>query len=598
MKTSKVFYAYCVLFAIGWGFTYLHFAQHLLAYCFVAFCVAWAVYRLPTMAVKETLKSFFLYERKMPRNEFVGTLVTTNVGFFSSVAFSTVLIVTMGIGPALILVIAWALGLVWFASYIPNLLPFLRNGSTVHEYIANAYGTTPNERRRLRFYSSVITFLLYLASVGAEIKFTSDVFSVPTGLSTGWLALALCIAGVIYVSISGYRGVVSTDRLRFWAILTGVVAIYFFLYHSVVTSSVTLPPKYLTLRMLTVGPSPPTLVSLIVLLALYQFCVMDMWERCIAIVNSDFIQKAANPDKAAVTSMRRMIWESIVWFVILFGAWYGLGLLALGQRWCDDPNQIIPQLIVRLEAYGASNITGALTETLVVLCFSAAALSTIDGFIIAAVQTIIFDWLPSFREEHKEWDELNEAEAQQTLLLGRILILVVGACAVMIAYMSFGIMSFWVGMYSLMLSFFPAIFLSLRSRDGSHRRSEFQVALSIISGATAALVVAILGTFVFPNYPLLTALPPFLAVGVAFVVIFPNPGDRAARAMAMVILLATAGLAYIFATHPRHLHALGEDDPKKAQSCPDPAPVFSASMGTPRSSRRRHGHRAVEHKLH
>jgi Na+/proline symporter len=552
MKTSAIFYGYCALFAIGWAITRSHYPQHLLAYCFVAFCVAWAVYRLPTMTGNETLKTFFLYERKMPRNEFIGTLVTTNVGFFSSVAFSTVLIVTMGIGPSVILVVAWAAGLMWFAKYIPNLLNFFRNGSTVHEYIADSYGKTPDEKRRLRFYSSVITFLLYLASVGAEIKFTSDVFSVPTGLSAGWLALALCIAGVIYVSISGYRGVVSTDRLRFWAILSGVFAIYLFVYHSAKAASLSFPPNYFTLQMVTVGPAPTALLSLVVLLALYQFCVMDMWERCIAIVNSDYIQKATDPDATAVTSMRHMIAWSIVPFVFLFGAWYGIGLLALGQNWCSDPNQIVPQLILRLQAFGASNLTGAFTETLIVLCFSAAALSTIDGFIIAAVQTVVFDWLPSFRKAHTEWDELDEKESGRTLTVARFLVLAVGGLAVTIAYMSFGIMSFWVGMYSLMLSFFPAIFLSLCSKEGSHQRSEFQVALSIVSGAAAALIVAVLGTFIFPNYPLLTALPPFLAVGIAFLVILPKPGDRQGVRMSIVILLATGALGYILATRPTH----------------------------------------------
>lgn len=522
MKTGAYFYAFCALFVVGWFFVYARSPHHLLSFCLVGFCIAWALYRLPTVNAHETLKGFFLYERKMPRNEFIGTLVTTNVGFFSSVAFSTVLIVTMGIGPAVLLVVAWSLGLVWFSRYIPNLLAFFRKGSTVHEYIAEAYGRTPAQMRHLRFYSSVITFLLYLASVGAEIKFTSDVFSIPTGMSTGWLALALSVAGIFYVSISGYRGVVSTDRLRFWAILAGVAALYVFIFHGISATPLKFPADYFSLKMLTVGPSPISLLSLIVLLSLYQFCVMDMWERCIGIVNSDFIRNSKDPDAAAVRSMRRMIAGSLVPFCVLFGAWYGVGLLALGQRWSDDPNQIIPQLIARLEVYASSGVAGAFVETLVVLCFSAAALSTIDGFIVAAVQTIVFDWLPSFRTKHEEWHELDAHAARRTLSWARLLVIIVGGLAVAIAYMSFGIMSFWVGMYSLMLSFFPAIFLSLRAGSRKLDRPSFQVALSIVSGASAALAAAILGTFVFANYPTLTALPPFLAVGVSFLVILPR----------------------------------------------------------------------------
>ncbi len=544
MKTRAIFYVYCGLFVLGWAYLYVKSPNYLLLYCFVAFCIAWALYRLPTARSKETLQSFFLYERKMPRNEFVGTLVTTNVGFFSSVAFSTVLIVTMGIGPAVTLVIAWALGLVWFASFIPNLLPFFRKGSTVHEYIGQAYGTTPEQQRHLRFYSSVITFLLYLASVGAEVKFTSDVFSGPTGLSTASLSLALCIAGVIYVSISGYRGVVSTDRMRFWAIVAGVFGVYSFICHSLKTEPLSFPSSYFGLKMLTIGPSLSQLLSLVLLLALYQFCVMDMWERCIAIVNSDFATQESNNDEIVIRSIRRRIIWSIIPFILLFGAWYGIGLLALGQQWSQDPAQIIPQLLVRLQAYAVTGFRGALTESLVVLCFSAAALSTIDGFIIAAVQTIIFDWLPSHRRDHLQVSELSPEQSKTTLFLARILVLIIGAIAVGIAYTSFGIMSFWVGMYSLMLAFFPAIFFSLL---GMKRRAP-QVALSIVSAASVALLTAVLGTFFLTQHPVLVALPPFLAVGVAFLVMIPK--ERATLKIYIVGLLFTLGLLVMLLTIP------------------------------------------------
>jgi hypothetical protein len=125
--------------------------------------------------------------------------------------------------------------------------------------------------------------------------------------------------------------------------------------------------------------------------------------------------------------------------------------------------------------------------------------------------------------------------------------LVVGALAVGIAYTSFQIMSFWVGMYSLMLSFFPAIFLSLFDPEHSKRRSAPQVAVSIVSGALIALLVAILGTFFFPNTPVLVALPPFLAAGTAFIVLLPEKGQR--LKVYVLVLLFTAGLAGILATN-------------------------------------------------
>jgi hypothetical protein len=328
--------------------------------------------------------------------------------------------------------------------------------------------------------------------------------------------------------------------------MLGVCAIYYYIFHGLNVSHLTFPASYFTLQMLTIGPSLSALLSLVVLLTFYQFCVMDMWERCIAIANSDFTAGQARPDEALVAGMRRMIVGSIVPFAALFGAWYGIGVVALGQQWSSDPNQIIPLFISKLQAYAAGNVQGAVVETLVVLCFTAAALSTIDGFIIAAVQTIVFDWLPSIRKDQKQTHELNDEQSRSTLNLARLLVLVVGALAVGIAYTSFQVMSFWVGMYSLMLSFFPAIFLSLFDPVHSKRRSARQVAVSIVSGALSALVVAILGTFFFRNAPILVALPPFIAAGTAFVVLLPEKGQR--LKVYVFVLLFTAGLGGILAT--------------------------------------------------
>jgi len=354
--------------------------------------------------------------------------------------------------------------------------------------------------------------------------------------------LLLSIAGVVYVSISGYRGVVSTDRLRFWAILVGVGAIYFFIVHSVWTNGATFTDEFLSARMLSIGPAPLALTSLVVLLALYQFCVMDMWERCIAIAKShdfttiksgqadagqvdggqaDAVQAGAS-QASVVTGIRRMIAWSCVPFVFLFGAWYGIGLLALGQHWADDPNQIVPLLLSRLDRFAASGLLGAGTETLIILAFTAAALSTIDGFIIAAVQTVVCDWFPSFTKSKREWNQLDDSTASVWLVWARVLVLLVGVAAVLVAFLSFGVMSFWVGMYSLMLSFFPAVFL--RVARPSFSRPHGQVSASILLGASFALAAAILGTFVFPTQAYLTILPPFLAVAVSALVLLPNLG--------------------------------------------------------------------------
>jgi Na+/proline symporter len=524
---NPIFWLYTALFGLGWYAVQRSNADLIIPYSFIGFCIAWALYRLPALREKETLASFFLYERKMPRRQFVGTLVTTNIGFFSSVAFSTILVFAMGIGPAIIAVVAWFIGLIWFSRQIPALMPFFRSGSTIHEFIGEKYGKNISQKRHLRIYSSIITFLLYIASVGAEIKYTSNIFGNLTNIPFYALAGLMALSGVIYVAIAGYRGVVSTDHVRFWTTMLGVGAIYWFLYAMFERDGFSLPSKFLSPLMLTVGPSPLLLMSIVSLLLFYQFCVMDMWERCIAVANSRLVSgrdrdAGVQNDTAAAKKISRMlVWESLVPFILLFGAWYGIGVFAVAQKWTDDANQIIPALFKQLAIYGDANpLSASILETLIVLCFSGAALSTMDGFLIAAVQTVVFDWTQLVsRATAMESDDVSGAKWK--LPAARVLTLLLGGVAVAIAFLPFDLLSFWVGMYSLMLSFFPAIYLAIRPAADEPSRPAYRVAASIILGSISALTVAVWGTFVAKDGNV-AAIAPFAALAVSGLIIFPK----------------------------------------------------------------------------
>jgi Na+/proline symporter len=507
---NRIFLPLCVVLLAGWVGLLVYDARVLPAYMVAGVCTIWAAYRLPLTASEENLGSFFIYERRMPKNEFLGTLVTTNIGFFSSVAFSTILIATFGIGPALIAVGAWIAGLAAFAWQVPKLISFFKTGSTIHEFIGRSFAENGNDRRRLARYSSIITFFLYMASVGVEIKYASDVFSTVTRVPALLLAGLLCISGIFYVALAGYRGVVSTDRIRFWTILVGVSAIFVFLYLYAPREPVRWPAGYLSLRNLTVGPDIPTLLSIVILLVLYQFCVMDMWERCIAIVNTpgvsreqDNEESAARSDDAAIRIIRRtLVVYSIAPFLILFAAWYGIGLLAVSQNWTTNPSEIIPKLFEKLQILSTYfPIIGPLLESAIILCFLSAALSTIDGFLIAAVQTVVFDWLG----KRPRGVAVGGISPDRLLLrLSRGLIVVLGLVAVAVSFVSFNLMSFWVGMYALMLSFFPPIWLAM---NGSGKRLPAQgtVVSAILVGSGVSLALSVTGTFIVLS-PLLSSL--------------------------------------------------------------------------------------------
>jgi Na+/proline symporter len=520
LPTNSIFIPLCVGLLLAWFFVLSAYPSLLTVYTFVGVCLLWAAYRLPFAGSCETLSSFFLYERKMPRREFVGTLVTTNIGFFSSVAFSTYLIASFGIGPAIICVAAWIFGLYAFSTQVERLMPFLKKGSTLHEYIAVSYGRNERQIRLLALVSSIITFLLYIASVGVELTYTAMVFSSVARVPALFLVGALCVSGIFYVAIAGYRGVVSTDRLRFWAVLAGVLAIYVFVFVYWTREAISWPDEFFSLQQLTIGSAPISLAALLLLLVLYQFCVMDMWERCIAIARSPIAEPpsgepadVATRDARTAALMRRMlVWESVIPFVLLFIAWYLIGLISVAQGWTADASQIIPMFFVKLEALAQTDpALGRTIQTLVIICFLSAALSTIDGFLIAAVQTVAFDWL-GFKTGGDSAH--NQADDRWALLVSRALIIVCGAAAVTVAFTQFDLMSFWVGMYSLMLSFFPVIWLSLHPGRRFERPGPARVGLAIVVGSSVAACVAVWGTFLRPN-PEIVAAASFAAVGLS-----------------------------------------------------------------------------------
>jgi Na+/proline symporter len=526
---NRIFLPICILLLGGWFFLLSEAPKIIPLYTVVGVCIVWAAYRLPLAGSAETLAGFFLYERKMPRKEFVGTLVTTNIGFFSSVAFSTLLIASLGVGPAIIAAVAWIAGLYAFSTQIPKLIPFLRKGSTLHEYIGISFGRNDREIRRLALYSSIITFLLYIASVGVEIKYSADVFAAVAGVSPWLLAGTLCISGIFYVAIAGYRGVVSTDRMRLWAVLAGVAAIYLFIYVYWPREPTSWPADFMTLQSWTIGGSMSTLISIVILLALYQFCVMDMWERCIAIANSPLGQSSLPSEDrdahVAAVIRKLLVRDSILPFIFLFSAWYGIGALSVAQSWTADPTQIIPVFFQKIELLAVTDpILARSIGTVVIICFLSAALSTIDGFLIAAVQTIVFDWLGYRSKVGVEGvGRVTEARA---LLISRALIIVCGGLAVLFAFAEFDLLSFWVGMYSLMLAFFPPIWSSLHRREGSPRPTPGTVAAAILLGAASALGLSIIGTFVMPA-TILAALAAPAAVIISAAILIGGPKTRA-----------------------------------------------------------------------
>lgn len=484
----------------------------------IASLLIYLVCRTQEYRANDTPDDFFLYDREMPRNQFVPTYVTTNIGLFSSIAYSVILAYYYGIAGMLFTTLAWFLGMYWFSKKIPTLLSFFKTGTTIHEFIANSYGKSQHEKAVLRAWTSGVTSILYFASIGVEIKFAAIMLTPSMGqFQATVLAFSIAFCGLTYAYLSGYKGVVYTDKIQYYIMLigAGVIAIFVFLIgadHNFSFANKAFE-TYFNFPFVILGPEPWSLFGMIVLLALYQFCIMDMWQRCIAFskTKNEKGESLSDPDLIALLK-RKTFRDAILPFLILFLVWFMIGIVVLGTNLTDDVSKILPAFLGAFKSFGS---WGYFAEAIVITGFVAAALSTVDGFLIVTVQTLMYDIYGTVVVKGLS-DNLSKLEKYQQyrfVNISKLGIVVVGFLSVMFAFVKFGLMNFWTTMYSIMLSFFPAVYEGIHMRQNKYNYSA--VFYSVLIGSFGALIFGIAGTFLLNNAVLasvLTAMAPVWAL--------------------------------------------------------------------------------------
>lgn len=480
----------------------------------IASLLLYLVIRTQNYKANDTPEDFFLYNREMPKNQFVPTFVTTNIGLFSSIAYSTILAYTYGIAGMLFATLAWFIGMYWFSLKIPRLLPFFKVGTTIHEFIANTYGTSQNQRALLRAWTSMISSILYFASIGVEIKFSADILAPSMGqIQSIVIAFAIAFVGLTYAHLSGYKGIVYTDKIQYYIILigAGIIPVFVFLIGSNYNFSFTNKAfgDYFNFPFIILGPDPFSLIGMIIPCALYQFCIMDMWQRCIAFskTRDDTDEPLSDPELISLIK-KKTFRDAIIPFLILFIVWFMIGIVVLGTKLTENTTMILPAF---LEAFNNFGSWGYLAKAIVITAFVAAALSTVDGFLIALVQTLMYDIYGTviIKGLSENLSKLDKYQQYRFVNISKIGIVVVGLLSVIIAFFNFELLYFWTSMYSIMLSFFPALYEGIHSRANKYNYNK--VRNSILIGSVGSLLLGIAGTFFF-NSSLLVASAPVWAL--------------------------------------------------------------------------------------
>lgn len=508
-KSKKILYSIIFISLLGLILSWIIYPILMIYIPIIGSLLFYLTVRYENYKPNDTPEEYFLYNREMPEDEFVPTYVVSNIGLFSSIAFSVILAFYSGIGGMIIMVSAWFLGMYFFSRSIPKLLPFFKQGNTLHEFIASKYSTNDIQNASIRSWTSLVSSILYFASVGVEIKFAADLFAPSLGgTQSTTLAFFIAAIGIGYSFLSGYKGVVYTDKIQYYIMIFMSVAIVIVSMFLIGGNSFSIPASYFSFPAVVFTPDPFGLFSLVVLMFLYQFCVMDMWQRCIAIVGTKNKNAQKYTDAEIITILQNKTFKrALLPFLFFFIIWFLIGIAVLGTNLTSDPYQILQSFIAYFDQLGNF---GLLLKGIVFAGLVAAALSTVDTFLLATVQTLMYDiyGIKVVKGLTNNLSSIPLFQKYRFVNLSRFLVLFVGLFAVLFAFLDkFNIMSFWTSMYSIMLSFFAPVWYAIK--DKNNLFSFNSVRYSIIVGSLGALILGIVGTFLIPNTFIVNSAPLF-----------------------------------------------------------------------------------------
>lgn len=335
----------------------------------------------------QTTADYFLWgHANLSTGEFAGTFIATNVTFTSS--FLAIAVTAYSLGTDVIWLIAsFIVGLIIFAfCYEFTIGKWVSQGKygSMHEFLESHYGSVA---RKIGAINTVFSFLgtialeflgiqIILESMGAQPWITVIIF------------LGIASLTIAYTGIGGFREVVLSDirqaKITMVAISVLILSMLFTFYMYKETGrsfveGIVVNNSFSRINWLF-------LFSSVVLFFPFQFCVMDMWQRCRA--------TSIEPKRVVKASLLSIPFVTIP--LVLSGA-IGLYFRTIVKNGVVMvPQQDNLALFLGLNKVLEPVLTlSPLLHTLIIAIFSIglimAAISTADTLISSIIYTIMLD---------------------------------------------------------------------------------------------------------------------------------------------------------------------------------------------------------------
>lgn len=438
-----------------------------------------------------TLLRFFQFGEPLKGRAFLATLLASNSGLSAAVYLFAVYGYWYGLWAALWSSVFWILtqqASVWTIRRVETLTAptgFLTVNGTLHEFLGRMFHS-----RRVRIAAASLSFLSYVGLVACEILLAREIigaFLRTTGLhevsSSDVNILTFIIASLVafYTAAAGFRAVIRTDIVQLALMIVMLGAIWAFIFVFVFNTgweslSQTYFASYGSLWDSFVDPSGQGpgnywtyfVVCNIAFWAVWWPVAMDQWHRCAATqLESTPIDSVKGTGGSLAT----------LYLVVLSITFVALGVVVRTQVAGDAAaTSPLGSFISLADAassatYGWQRILGAFGVGLICSGLIAAALSTMDTYLVVACQSLLLDLLAP-RDNSSLKDVSEKSQSSRYLAGARLTVVLVFALICFLSYVFHYFYDIYEMIYfsfCFMLALVPVVLMSLLGKATRER---------------------------------------------------------------------------------------------------------------------------------
>lgn len=415
-------------------------------------CMAWFIRdaRKLRKGFRTTADYFLWGDEDLSVGRFAGTFAASNVTFTSSFLAVAATGYLLG-GEVIWLVGAFLAGLLLFGFFYKYTIGRWVAGGQVgsmHEFLEKSYG---RNARRIGALNTVVSFVgtIGLELLGVQLILESLAPTAPPS----WLVLAgFCLLTVLiiwYTTVGGFREVVQSDVKQLLLIAVGIGALTIAFVAALARDSALRLAFFSSARAEFLPPpaDPVFMASMAILFLPFQFCLMDMWQRCRA--------TRAHPE-----NVRKAILLSTPFATVplLIAAALGVFLRHITLPMSAPSQENLAFFSAVEVVFGSLNSWGALIPMIALVALGVAllmaAVSTVDTLLSSIVYTAMIDlWADRGRDPRPESLRVLQLPLTETIhLIGGISV-IVGVVGVVLTVFRWSLYDMALAIFGAQVSF-------------------------------------------------------------------------------------------------------------------------------------------------